>query len=181
MIFLVVFLMLAVGGRWACGWLCPLGILEELIFKIPFPKKYRELPGEQYLRKVKYILFALLVILIPVIFLPNRESWKGGFLFLKLFGFSTVFILSLFIYRPFCKYLCPFGVFLGFFNKISPFRYQVDSSCNHCGLCRRTCGMGLAPHAEPNSMECIRCGKCLKKCPKKALHKRKTAPGDGAR
>ena len=84
-----------------------------------------------------------------------------------------VFLLSLLIYRPFCKYFCPFGVFFGFFNKISPFRYKVDSSCNQCGLCKRTCKLGLDPYKDPNNMECIRCGECLHRCPKKALQDHK--------
>lgn len=171
MIFIIMLLIIAVGGRWACSTICPLGIIEELIFKIPFPKKIINLPYEKYLRKIKYILFFLLVVLIPLVFLPNKSKLESSFLFIKIFGFTTVFILSLFIYRPFCKYFCPFGVFLGFFNKISPFRYKVNTSCNHCGYCERKCKLGLTPHRDPNNMECIRCGKCVKECPKKALKK----------
>ena len=106
------------------------------------------------------------------LFLPNRENRSTMFLFLKLFGFTTVFLLSLFIYRPFCKYFCPFGVFLGFFNKLSPLRYQIDASCNKCGLCKRKCKMGLVPFESPNNMECIRCGQCLHTCRRKALKKK---------
>lgn len=62
---------------------------------------------------------------------------------------------------------------LGFFNKISPYRYKVDPACNHCGLCKRKCKMGITPYANPNNMECIRCGECLNKHPKKALRKKK--------
>lgn len=169
MIFIVIFFILAIGGRWACSAICPLGIIEELIFKIPFPKKFLKLPYEKQLRKIKYIIFWALVFFVPIVFLPNKENWKTVFLFAKLFGFTEVFVLSLFIYRPFCKYFCPFGVFLGFFNKISPFRYKVNSFCNHCGLCSRKCKIGLKPYDEPNHMECIRCGECLEKCPRKAL------------
>ncbi len=170
MIFLVILLVLAIGGRWACSRICPLGIIEELIFKIPVFKKYRELPGEKHLKKIKYEIFLLLLILVPSIFMPNREQWRGAFLSVKLFGFSTVFLLSLFVYRPFCKYFCPFGVFLGLFNKISPYQYKLDSTCNGCGLCKRTCKMGIVPYTDPNHMECIRCGDCLRHCPRKALH-----------
>lgn len=172
MIFIIVFFVLAIGGRWACSTICPLGIIEELIFKIPFPKKFTELIYEKHLRKVKYVIFIALLILVPTLFLPNRENWNTMFLFLKLFGFTTVFLLSLFIYRPFCKYFCPFGVFLGFFNKLSPLRYQIDASCNKCGLCKRKCKMGLVPFESPNNMECIRCGQCLYTCPRKALKKK---------
>lgn len=172
MIFIIIFFLLAFGGRWACSTICPLGIIEELIFKIPFPKKFMELTYEKHLRKIKYVIFFILVVLIPTIFLPNREGWSEIFLFIKLFGFTTVFILSLFIYRPFCKYFCPFGVVLGFFNKFSPLHYKVEDSCNQCGLCKRSCKMGLTPYEDPNNMECIRCEKCIQRCPRKALKKK---------
>ena len=57
MVFIVIFLVLAIGGRWACSAICPLGIIQEVIFQIPFPKKLLQLPYEKYLRKIKYILF----------------------------------------------------------------------------------------------------------------------------
>ncbi len=173
MIFVILFFVLAIGGRWVCSTICPLGIIEELIFKIPFPKKFIKLPYEKYLRKLKYMIFIALLILVPTLFLPNRENWSTIYLFVKLFGFTTVFLLSLFIYRPFCKYLCPFGVFFGFFNNFSPLRYRVDASCNKCGLCKRSCKMGLIPYKNPNNMECIRCGECLQRCPRKALKKKR--------
>lgn len=172
MLFLIILLLLGIGGRWACSWICPLGIIEELLYKIPLSKKMQSLPYDKQLRKIKYVIFFLLLIFVPLVFMPNKERLHGVFLFLKIFGFSTIFVLSLFVYRPFCKYLCPFGVFLGFFNKISPFRYRIDScTCNKCSLCMRKCKMGVTPYLNPNDMECIRCGKCILKCPRKALIK----------
>ena len=56
MVFIVIFLVLAIGGRWACSAICPLGIIQEVIFQIPFPKKLLQLPYEKYLRKIKYII-----------------------------------------------------------------------------------------------------------------------------
>ena len=112
MVFIVIFLVLAIGGRWACSAICPLGIIQEVIFQIPFPKKLLQLPYEKYLRKIKYIIFFALLFFIPIVFLPNKENWREAFLFIKVFGFTTIFILSLFIYRPFCKYFCPFGVII---------------------------------------------------------------------
>ena len=50
MVFIVIFLVLAIGGRWACSAICPLGIIQEVIFQIPFPKKLLQLPYEKYLR-----------------------------------------------------------------------------------------------------------------------------------
>lgn len=173
MVFIILFMILALGGRLACSTICPLGILEDLIYKIPFPKKYMQLPYEKQLKKIKYVIFILLVVLIPLVIMPNKELFKPAFLVIKLTGFSTVFLLSLVVYRPFCKYFCPFGVFLGFFNHWSLYRYQVDSHCTKCSYCAKQCPMGLDPYKDPNHMECIRCGKCISSCPLHAISKSK--------
>ena len=171
MIFLIILLILAIGGRLACSTICPLGVIQELIFEIPYSKKFVELPYEKYLKKIKYIIFILLLILVPMSVMQNKSIFGDFKIFVKLFGFGTVFLMSIFAFRPFCKYFCPFGVFLGLFNKISPFRYKVDSSCNKCRLCRKKCKMGIKPYENPNSVECIRCGECINKCAKKSIHK----------
>lgn len=57
MIFVVIFLFLAIFGRLACSTVCPLGWIEEWIFKIPFGKKYTKLKYEEQLKKIKYVLF----------------------------------------------------------------------------------------------------------------------------
>ena len=77
---------------------------------------------------------------------------------------------SIFIYRPFCKYMCPLGAFYALFQKISVLRMSIDEdSCVKCGACSRQCKMGVDPMRNPNSAECIRCGECVKICPKNAL------------
>lgn len=111
MLFFIFFLLLAIGSRWACGRICPLGLLEEWIFKIPFPRKYTSLPWDRQLRKGKYAIFFLLLIAIPTLLLPNKEAYRPLFLVVKVFGFSSIFLLSLILYRRICKYLCPFGSF----------------------------------------------------------------------
>lgn len=68
-----------------------------------FSKKYRSLPWDRQLRKLKYVLFVLLVVFIPTPFLPNQEAWKPSLLAVKLLGFSTIFLLSLVIKQPFCE------------------------------------------------------------------------------
>ena len=145
-----------------------MGLIQDLMHHIPFGKKFSNLPGERYLRKLKYILLGTLCLLIPLGILPGALSGTGR-LVVKLVGFSAVFLLSIPVYRPFCKYLCPFGVVLGAFNKVAVGRLEVTGSCNKCGLCRRKCPMGLVPYADPNHMECIRCGACMKCCPRGAI------------
>ena len=168
MFFAVLLLLLAVGGRWACSWVCPMGFIQDLMHRIPFGKKLSRLPGERHLRKIKYVLLGALCLLIPLGIIPGALNGASR-LAVKLVGFSTVFLLAIPVYRPFCKYLCPFGVVLGAFNKVSVGRLEVTDSCNKCGLCRRKCPMDLTPYAAPNHMECICCGACMKCCPRGAI------------
>ena len=53
-------------GRFICGFLCPFGLIQDLLHKIPFPKKIRTFRGDKLLRKLKYVIFAVFVILLPL-------------------------------------------------------------------------------------------------------------------
>ncbi len=196
------FLMFTGGlvGRFVCGWLCPFGLIQDLLHKIPFPKKIKTFRGDWFLRKLKYIIFAVFVILmpmflvdilgqgapyfcklicpagtleggIPLVLLNKSLRSTLGFLYVwKNMLLAAVLILSVLIYRPFCKYLCPLGAVYSVFNKVSVFRYQVDrEKCISCGVCADVCGMQVNPLKDANHAECIRCGACKKACPAKAI------------
>ena len=82
----------------------------------------------------------------------------------------TKIVLSIIIYRPFCRYICPLGAFYSVFNKVSIYRYRVDmKKCVHCGKCAKACQMVVNPVENPNSPECIRCGRCKQACPVHAI------------
>lgn len=190
----------AVIGRLVCGFLCPFGLIQDLLHKIPFPKKIRTFYGDKILRKLKYVIFLVFVILLPMfvvdimgqgapyfcklicpagtleggipLVLLNKVMrsavgwlyvWKSAILIVTV-------LLSVLIYRPFCKYICPLGAFYSIFNPVSIFRYQVDKEkCVHCGKCAAVCQMQVNPVENANDMECIRCGRCKKVCPTHAI------------
>lgn len=95
-----------------------------------------------------------------------------GFLFgLKITILLITVLACIFIFRFFCKTLCPLGAIYGLLNKISIYHLEVDShACVKCGKCARTCKMDIDPVANPNSAECIRRGACASACPKQAIH-----------
>lgn len=118
----------------------------------------------------------------------NLASAAGNLTALKLSILGFIVVLSVFLYRPFCRYICPLGALYSLFNPISLYKYGiVDSKCNRskgCSACRNACPMGIDPVKTPNSMECIRCGTCNAACPQKAIHagfKFKTAEGEAIR
>lgn len=200
--YVVGFLMLvgAVCGRFVCGWLCPFGLIQDLLNKIPFPKKIKSFKFDKLLRYLKYVILALFVVILPMFALDEysmSDPWfckyicpagtleggiplailnKGirdtiGWLYAYKVTILVVLIfLSLIIYRPFCKYLCPLGAIYSAFNKLSIVKLQCDESkCTRCGKCARECKMNVDPVKTPNSAECIRCGKCIESCPVDAL------------
>lgn len=152
-------------GRGICGFLCPFGLVQDLIYKIPFFKKYRSIPGHKYLKYIKYLILAAFVLALPLILrgdggpgVPMFCKWicpsgtlfgalplaaadqsigylLGGTFFHKLAILIALLLLSLAFYRPFCKYLCPLGALYGLFNRFSLFRLQRNE--NKCQRCKK--------------------------------------------
>lgn len=190
----------AIAGRFACGWLCPFGLLQDLLHKIPAPIKKNKWKGDRLLRKLKYIILLLFVILLPLcltdvlgqgspyfcklicpagtleggipLVLLNQAMYRAlGWLYVwkNVLLIATV-LISIIIYRPFCKYLCPLGAVYSVFNPIAVFRYRVDKEkCTECGACSKVCEMCIDPVQETNHPECIHCGQCKKICPQHAI------------
>lgn len=109
---------------------------------------------------------------IPLAILDEGIRARMGWLFRWKFAIlAGIVVLSMFVHRPFCKYICPLGAFYGLFQKISFLRLKVDADkCVGCGACTRQCKMNVDVVHNPNSAECIRCGECTKVCPTGALH-----------
>lgn len=190
----------ALMGRFACGWLCPFGLMQDLLHRIPFPKKIKNFYGDKVLRCLKFWVLLVFVILLPMFAVdimgqaspyfckyicPSGMFLGGiplvannailqdaiGFLFTwKLLILLLTALLSVIIYRPFCKYLCPLGAVYALCNPISLKRLHLDQArCISCGKCAAVCKMGADPVRTPNHMECIRCGQCIDACPRGAL------------
>lgn len=187
-------------GRLICGWVCPFGLIQELIYKIS-PKKIKlNIKLDNMLKYLKYALLVIFVIILPM-FLTNKFGIAKpyfceyicpvgtleaglplvilnkfirksiGFLFAwKLVILVVLMILALYINRPFCRYLCPLGAFYSVFNKISFYKMKIEEDkCIKCGICTKTCEQSIEVYKNPNSLDCIRCKKCIDKCPQKAI------------
>ncbi len=187
-------------GRFICGWLCLFGLLQELLYKIPLPKLKLRGKAERILRYLKYAVLLVMVVGLPLLWRSElgigepffckylcpvgtleggiplvllREQLRSaiGALFRWKFALLALVILaSVFIHRPFCKYLCPLGAFYALFQKVSILRLRLDrEKCVSCGKCAGSCPMGVDVTRDPNSAECIRCGACVRACPAGAL------------
>lgn len=94
-----------------------------------------------------------------------------GLLFYWKLGILIGILLScIFVYRPFCKYLCPLGALYALFNKFSFYQLAIDKTkCTNCKLCVKNCKMNVEVTKDINSKECIRCGECKSICPHMAI------------
>lgn len=156
-VFGILILFGVVLGRFVCGWLCPFGLIQDLLHKIPCPKKIRTFKFDRQLRYMKYIILVLFVILLPLTVVdivgqgkpwfcayicPSGTLFGGiplvasnkllqkslGWLFRwKVVILVMVSILAIVVYRPFCKYICPLGAIYGLFNKISLYKFSVTN------------------------------------------------------
>ncbi len=201
--YIVGFLLLfgVVLGRFICGFLCPFGLVQDLLHRIKVPKLKINKKLDKVLRYLKYVILVVFVIILPISIInefgigspafckwicPSGTLFGGiplvatnkplqniiGFLFNWKISLLIIFLISsTFIYRPFCKYICPLGGIYGLFNKFSLYTMSVDKTkCINCKKCEKACKMNVEVLKNINSPECIRCGECIKACPKDCIN-----------
>ncbi len=158
-------------GRLICGLLCPFGLIQDLLSRIPVKKVSLPEKADRHLRYVKYILLAVFVIALPaflrddsgsslpwfckficpagtleggiplVLFNKDLRSLIGPLFWWKVLLLASILAAAVFIPRFFCRYMCPLGAFYSLFNRFSLVRMSV------------------------NTDSCISCGKCREVCP----------------
>ncbi|KAF0106744.1 MAG: iron-sulfur binding protein [Anaerolineaceae bacterium] len=179
-----------VAGRAFCGWMCPLGAIQDFLAawgrrlsgernhmrgkasKARFPI-HMPAAADKYLRYAKYLILALILVaslyaVYPPLyeFCPVRAVFGFKMTTLLWSVLITFIVTSAFVERAWCKYLCPLGALLAIFNKISPLRLVVNHArCNGCGRCDVECSMGIQDVPERlRDAECIQCLECLETC-----------------
>ena len=198
--FYVVGLLLLFGlllGRVICGFLCPFGLLQELLHKLP-GKKVKKSPLTRGLSRIKYGILAVFVLAIPAWFafkklpLPafckyicpagtlegavslllhpaNGElrSLVGGLFWWKLGLCVGILAVCVFVYRAFCRFLCPLGALYGFLGKLALLGVRLDQErCTDCGACLRVCPVDIRKVGDSECVHCLRCVDC---CPEQAI------------
>lgn len=193
-------------GRTVCGFLCPFGFLQELLYKIPVPK-IKKNRATRILSRLKYVILILFVLILPVYFKvtsglpvpafckyicpagtleggiplvsldPSLRELAGALFNWKVLVLAVILLSACFVYRIFCRFLCPLGAIYSLFAPVALLGVKIDRNiCTDCGRCTRTCRMDIR---QVGDMECIQCGECMKECGVNAIYWKKPWAGMG--
>lgn len=196
-IFGIILLYCIFFGRWICGFLCPFGLVQDLLHKIKTPK-LKKSRVTKILSYFKYVLLAVFVFVIPLLYavrdLPLPSFCKyvcpagtlGGAIGLLLnpandglfpmlgplftwkFALLISFIVAaIFIYRVFCRFFCPLGALYGLFNRFSILGIKLEKK--KCTDCGLCVAKCKMDISRVGDHECISCGDCIEVCPTNAI------------
>ena len=174
-----------VFGKYYCGWICPKGAIQELLYREKYGIKVHP-TVDRVLKYFKYVVLLALIV-VPLVWqfplMQHIGPFKvifnlDGSTFLVIF-LAIVLLTSIFIERPFCRYFCPIGALLGLINKIAPFKIRGSgiNSCSACGMCDRACPTAALYSRNSKGLnkcgfqesECIVCLECTKSCRRTVL------------
>ena len=184
-------------GRWICGFLCPFGLFQDLMYKIPTPK-IKKSPLTRALSYLKYVILVLFAVVLPLLYafrdfpLPafckyicpagtlggavallfhgaNTDMFGMlGPLFTWKFALAVGFTVSVvFLYRAFCRFFCPLGALYGLFNRIALLGVKLDRQ--KCVDCGICFSKCKMDIRSVGDRECISCGDCVSACPTGAI------------
>ena len=176
-------------GRAACGWICPFGWIQDMMYKI----KSRKFRVPKILHHFKWVSLILLTLILPyftsvhwfsklcpyggligaipwalwnpihpVFEMPVIEPGSfGTFFWIKMTILAGFLLWFILAKRPFCKVACPLGLIFSWFNNISLLKMEVPrESCSRCMKCRDLCPTDLDVSKEIETSPCIKCLDC---------------------
>jgi ferredoxin len=187
---LLFFLVLAVvANKVVCGWACPFGALEELLYTIPLFRRAKrwQLPFwvSNSIRILLFVGFLLILYglvgdkkgLVTYHYMNPFNLFNFDFsISALLYLIPAYLVISLFFYRPFCRFICPFGLISWVCERVSLTRIRIDRErCIDCGACATACPLTAAADRLAGCKlpaDCFSCMRCLRVCPTDAIHYR---------
>ncbi|MDD1693560.1 MAG: 4Fe-4S binding protein, partial [Methanoregula sp.] len=155
-----------ITGRTFCGHICPVGSLQELVYAVPVKKiaiRHTEYPELARLG-------VFIVTVIAAICVVDLMAYTGLYELFSLAVSAVLVIalglvmLSVFLYRPVCRLICPFGVLFSIPAEFSRFRLRRNNACISCKKCEKACPVHIAGKDDAKR-ECYLCGRCTGSCP----------------
>jgi polyferredoxin len=184
--FSIFLLMVVLANKFICSWGCQFGTLQDLIFRINRDSRDRKGLFRQI--KIPFVFSNSVRILFFLVLTSTAFIWAldivgaidpfkifkpqvmsiAGILFVAL-----ILTSSLFVYRPWCHFFCPFGLVGWLAEKISIFKIKVDyDKCTSCEACSQACPstvMDAILKQDKIVPDCYSCGTCIDACPTDAI------------
>ncbi len=180
------------GAKFLCSWGCHLGAFQESLFNIPvFKRKYSWKVPFAVSLSIRIFVFGVFVILLFGLGADVFHGIKNYVIyhhvnFFKIFNFHDIakvallflplfVIASLFVFRPFCQFICPFGLYSWILENFAANRIKIDDDkCTQCQQCVEVCPTEamkdiLNKRRKYFLPDCWSCGKCIEQCPTKAI------------
>lgn len=165
LIFFIPLVFALFSGRVFCGMICPLGAVQECVSvkRIKLPRSIDRalswLPAI-VLAAVFYLAFSkedlIMCRLDPFVSIFRLKVHFPALLY------SAAFLaVCIFIYRPFCKYICPYGVILGLLSRLSFYKKSFSEFCEKCGSCADKCPTNCINQNKIEFSKCIACNRCI--------------------
>lgn len=184
--FTVFILLVVVANKFICSWGCQFGTLQDFIFRLN--RNSADSKGLMTQIKVSFVLsntirvlFFIALTVVAFIWATDIVEHIDPFKIYKpavigIIGgvfIGTILVASLFTYRPWCHFFCPFGLVSWFFEKISIFKIQVDyDKCIGCEACSKACPSNVMEAILKQDRvipDCFACGTCIEVCPVEAI------------
>lgn len=179
-------------GRIFCGWLCPMGGMQECLSSVN-----EKVPKQGWKNYIKYVIWVVWIAVVIICFVFREKEISIDFFYMTDHGISIAEIYNYVIYygviflvlipavlfgkRVFCHYFCWMAPFMVIGTKIRHLLYlpglhvsAEKEKCISCKKCNQNCPMGLnvvelVKDNQDFGAECIQCGSCVDHCPKKVL------------
>ena len=182
----IVLLLSILFGPVFCGWVCPLGTVQEWVGKLGkklFKRRYNHFVPARLDNLLRYARYGILAWVLYVTAVSGTLVFEAYDPYFALFNFwstevawSAIAIrvatlgLSVFVERPWCKYACPYGAVLGITNLFRVFSIKrAESTCKADGACSIMCPMNIPVDTKKTvrDHQCISCLECTSEaiCP----------------
>ena len=182
----IVMLLSIFFGPVFCGWVCPLGTVQEWVGRLGrklFRRRYNHFVPARLDRYLRYLRYGVLLWVLYVTATSGVLVFEAYDPYYALFNFWTtevawtallilglVLLGSIFVERPWCKYACPYGAVLGITNLFRVFSIKRSTTtCKADGACSIMCPMNIQVDSKTTvrDHQCISCMECTSEaiCP----------------
>ena len=176
-------------GRYFCSYICAFGTIQELFNKLGNVLHIKKISVtrkvDSFMKWMKYAILVAIIILWTInVDISEYSPWNSFGILASFSNYSSlisiggllllaIIVLSLFIDRFFCRYLCPLGGIFSLISKVHIFKIKRNNTCISCDKCNKNCPMNIGVSDKSNDVvksgECIACYECIDNCPNDSL------------